>query len=204
MKNAMIAVVKTPGAASGTMTLRNACQDVAPSTCAACSISQGISRKNADSVQIEIGSVSDRYGMMSPGQVSYRPICRHRLNSGVTIEMTGKIATPSAVAAGALASAAVLTDLPPLVKWSVAILAGGGAAGLVQTATVLTRVGSTTFTGGLGNVLFATFELFGAVGTVVLAIALPFVAFALLLLLLVAAAVVVTRVARRGNAEHAA
>ncbi len=35
--------------------------------------------------------------MISPGQVSYRPIWRHRLNSGVTIEMTGKIATASAV-----------------------------------------------------------------------------------------------------------
>ena len=93
----MIAVVKTPGAASGTITLRNACHVVAPSTWAACSISQGISRKNADIVQIEIGSVSDRYGMISPSQVSYSPICRHTLNSGVTIEMTGKIATASAV-----------------------------------------------------------------------------------------------------------
>lgn len=114
------------------------------------------------------------------------------------------IATPSAVVAGTIASAAVLTDLPPVVKWSVAVLAGGGAAGLVQTATVLARVGSTTFTGGLGNVLFASFELFGAVGTVVLAIALPMVAFGLLLLLLVAAAVIVTRVARGKGAEHAA
>src|SRR5215204_1015479 len=90
MKKAMIAVVKTPGAASGTITLRNACQVVAPSTCAACSISQGISRKNADIVQIEIGRVSDRYGMISPSQVSYRPMFRQRLNSGVTIEMIGK------------------------------------------------------------------------------------------------------------------
>ena len=114
------------------------------------------------------------------------------------------IATPSAVVAGTIASAAVLTDLPPVVKWSVAVLAGGGAAGLVQTATVLARVGSTTFTGGLGNVLFASFELFGAVGTVVLAIALPMVALGLLLLLLVAAAVIVTRVARGKDAEHAA
>src|SRR4051812_17446633 len=96
MKNAMIAVVKTPGAASGTITLRNACQVVAPSTCAACSISHGISRKNADMVQIENGSVRDRYGMISPSQVSYSPICRQRLNSGVTIEITGKMATPRA------------------------------------------------------------------------------------------------------------
>ena len=50
MKNAMIAVVKTPGAASGTITLRNACQFVAPSTWAACSSSHGICWKYAASV----------------------------------------------------------------------------------------------------------------------------------------------------------
>ena len=60
VKKAMIAVVKTPGAASGTMTLRNASQLVAPSTWAACSISQGICWKNADSVQIANGRVSTR------------------------------------------------------------------------------------------------------------------------------------------------
>ena len=45
-----IIVVNTPGAASGTMTLRKACSGVAPSTWAACSRSHGISRKNALSV----------------------------------------------------------------------------------------------------------------------------------------------------------
>src|SRR3954453_19468696 len=45
-KNGRMAAVKTPGAASGTITLRKACQAVAPSTWAACSISHGISRKN--------------------------------------------------------------------------------------------------------------------------------------------------------------
>ncbi len=58
-KNVRIAAVKTPGAASGTITLRNACHEVAPSTWAACSISHGISRKNADRVQIASGSVND-------------------------------------------------------------------------------------------------------------------------------------------------
>ena len=42
-----IAAVNIPGAASGTITLRKAWNGVAPSTCAACSRSQGISRKNA-------------------------------------------------------------------------------------------------------------------------------------------------------------
>ena len=69
-KNVRIAVVNTPGAASGTMTLRNACQDVAPSTWAACSISHGICRKNADMVQIDSGSANDRNGMIRPIQVS--------------------------------------------------------------------------------------------------------------------------------------
>jgi hypothetical protein len=116
------------------------------------------------------------------------------------------LATPGAVVAGALASAAVLTDLPPVVKWTVAVIAGGGAAGLVQSATVLARVGSTTLTGGLGNVLFASFELFGAVGTVILAITLPLVAVALVLALLVAAVVLLLRFARRraGAAPRAA
>ena len=65
-----IAVVKTPGIASGTIARRKACHWVAPSTWAACSRSQGICRKKAASVQIEIGSVRDRYGMIRPIQVS--------------------------------------------------------------------------------------------------------------------------------------
>src|SRR5260221_11535320 len=49
MMKTMIAVVKIPGVASGTITLRKAWNGVAPSTSAACSNSHGISRKNADS-----------------------------------------------------------------------------------------------------------------------------------------------------------
>src|SRR3954452_14426705 len=69
-KKVRIAVVNTPGAASGTMTLRNACQAVAPSTCAACSISHGICRKKADMVQIDSGRAKTRYGTIRPIQVS--------------------------------------------------------------------------------------------------------------------------------------
>ena len=60
VKNTMIAVVNTPGAARGTITLRNASQLLAPSTWAACSISQGICWKKADRVQIDSGSVNTR------------------------------------------------------------------------------------------------------------------------------------------------
>src|SRR5689334_10700493 len=95
-KNVRIAAVNTPGAASGTITFRKACHDVAPSTWAACSISHGISRKNADSVQIASGSVNDMYGMIRPGQVLNSPSVRQRSNNGPTRATTGNIAIASA------------------------------------------------------------------------------------------------------------
>jgi len=57
---------------------------------------------------------------------------------------------------------APLWDLPPLVKWTIAIVAGGGAAALAQGASSLLRVKSTLATGGAGNVLVSTGELGGA------------------------------------------
>lgn len=85
------------------------------------------------------------------------------------------IATPTAVVAGILASASVMTDLPPLLKWSVAIVGGGVAAGAVAGSTSLLRLKSTATTAGLANPLFATVELVGSVVTSVLAIVLPLV-----------------------------
>lgn len=102
-------------------------------------------------------------------------------------------AGPAAVAAGAVASASVLTDLPPLLQWTVALVGGGTAAGIVQGATSLLRLGSTATTGGLGNPAVATAEWAAAGLVAVLAIALP-----LLALLLVGAIVFgIYRLARR-------
>ena len=83
------------------------------------------------------------------------------------------VATPAAVAAGMVASASVLTDLPPLVKWGTALILGGGTAGIVQGATVLTRLKSTAVTAGLANPLVATVELLGSIATSLLAIVIP-------------------------------
>jgi hypothetical protein len=92
------------------------------------------------------------------------------------------IATPIALIAGALVSAAVITDLPPSVKWATAIIAGGGAAGLTQAATVLLRAKSTALSGGLGNHVLASAEVGGALLVSGLALALPFAALALVVL----------------------
>src|SRR5712691_7979200 len=52
------------------------------------------------------------------------------------------IASPAAVMAGTLITASLVTDVGPFWKWSLAIIAGGGAAGLVQGTTVATHAGS--------------------------------------------------------------
>ncbi len=86
------------------------------------------------------------------------------------------VAGPMAIAAGVLATAAVMTDLPPAVRWALAIIAGGGTAGTVQALTTLARLKSTAFTGGAGNPFLATFELVGSFITAIVAIVMPLVA----------------------------
>ena len=49
------------------------------------------------------------------------------------------LATPAALVAGTVVSAAVMTDVPPMVKWTAAVIAGGGVAGLTQGATAMLR-----------------------------------------------------------------
>lgn len=94
------------------------------------------------------------------------------------------LATPAAFAAGTIVSAAVMTDLPPMVKWMAAVIAGGGAAGFTQSVTAMLRAKSTIFTGGFGNSVIATGELGGSVLLSLLALAAPLAAFAVVILLL--------------------
>jgi hypothetical protein len=94
------------------------------------------------------------------------------------------IASPAAVVAGTIITASMITDMSPFLKWTLAAIAGGGVAGLVQGTTVLTRGASTVTTGGLANPFFATIELGGAFFTSVLAIVAPIVAVVLMLALL--------------------
>jgi hypothetical protein len=83
------------------------------------------------------------------------------------------LASPATLAAGVVASAAVMTDIPPAVMWPVAIIAGGGAAGLTKGTTALLRAKSGAMTGGLANPLVSTVETVGATGFAILAIVVP-------------------------------
>jgi len=94
------------------------------------------------------------------------------------------LATPSAFVAGTVLSAAVMTDLPPMVKWTAAVIAGGGVAGITQGVTALLRSKSTVLTGGLGNPVIATAELGGALLVLLLALAAPLAALAVVIVFL--------------------
>jgi len=107
------------------------------------------------------------------------------------------IATPAALIAGTLVSAAVMADLPPLIKWTAAVIAGGGAAGITQGVTTMIRANSTVFTGGLGNPVIATGELGGAAIISLLALAVPFVALGLVILFCWFAVRTIRRLLRR-------
>ncbi len=104
------------------------------------------------------------------------------------------IATPAAVLAGILTTASLLGDFSPLSRWALAIIAGGGIAGMVQASTVALRGLSFTTTGGLANPAFSLLETLGAAGLSLFAILIPVVA-----LVLVAALIlfVLSRVLRK-------
>ena len=83
------------------------------------------------------------------------------------------IASPAAVVAGILVTASMVMDVSPFLRWTLAVIAGGGAAALVQASTVALRAKSSALTAGLGNPLVASAEWAGSVLTSLLAILVP-------------------------------
>lgn len=91
------------------------------------------------------------------------------------------VAVPVSIIAGSLVMGSVLADFSPFLKWSLSIIAGGGLAGSIQSATGLLRAGSTTTTGGLANPVISTTEAGMSITLSTLAILIPILAFALIL-----------------------
>jgi hypothetical protein len=94
------------------------------------------------------------------------------------------IASPVTLVAGIVASAAVMADLPPSVLWPVAIIGGGGIAGVTKGSAALVRAKSGLMTGGLANPVVSTAETVGATGLSLLALALPVLALVVFVVLL--------------------
>lgn len=83
---------------------------------------------------------------------------------------------PLAIFAGIILSGAVVTEFSPLIKWALALIAGGGVAGTIHAATGLIRLKSSALTGGTANPIVSTAEATGSTALSIIAIFIPLVA----------------------------
>ena len=95
------------------------------------------------------------------------------------------IAIPLATIAGTAVLVSTVADLNPLITWSLAIIAGGGTAGVIKSASSATRLTSTT-TGGIGNPVVSTAETGTSIMMSTASLFAPILAIILVLLILLA------------------
>ncbi len=114
------------------------------------------------------------------------------------------VASPAAAVAGVVASASVITGMDPYLKWTLAVIAGGGIAGSVQALTTGARGASTLTTAGFGNPIVSTVEAGGSVFYSILSLVAPLIATFLVFVFLVAAVNLVTRRRRNRHRKLAA
>ncbi|HDQ99578.1 MAG TPA: DUF4126 domain-containing protein [candidate division WOR-3 bacterium] len=105
--------------------------------------------------------------------------------------------TPAAIVAGIVVTASVVVGMDPVLRWPLAIIAGGGVAGAIQFTTSGLRRTSEYVTAGFSQPVVASVENAGAVGMSVLSLVLPAIAGGLAVLLIVLFAWVLFRTRRR-------
>lgn len=105
----------------------------------------------------------------------YIPMVDHALDA---------VAVPLSTIAGTLVAMSTFVDLSPMLSWGLALIAGGGVAGLISAGTAATRLASTVKTAGLGNPVVATVETGGAIGLSLLAWFVPVLALVAVLALM--------------------
>jgi len=113
-------------------------------------------------------------------------------------------ATPAAALAGTVVMASSLTELDPLLRWTLAAIAGGGAATTVHGLGASIRGASTAVTGGIANPLLATVETATSLFLSVLSVVVPVLAalfVVILLFLLWRFAGRILRLLRRGSPQ---
>lgn len=93
------------------------------------------------------------------------------------------VAVPLAGIAGAIIVASQLVELPQVIVWTLAIIAGGGTASLIGGTMATARAASTGTTAGLGNSVVSTTETGASILMVILSFVLPILAFVLVLVL---------------------
>lgn len=87
------------------------------------------------------------------------------------------IALPLATLAGTAVMVATVSDLSPVITWSLAIIAGGGTAAAIKGNASAARLTSTTTTVGVANPILTTVETAIAAVMAFTSIFLPILAF---------------------------
>ena len=95
------------------------------------------------------------------------------------------IALPLATLAGTAVMVATLSDLDPVITWSLAIIAGGGTAAAIKGASATGRLTSTTTTAGIGNPIISLIETATSLLFSVVSVLAPVIASILVILLLI-------------------
>ncbi len=89
------------------------------------------------------------------------------------------IAIPLAMVAGTAVMVSTVAELSPVVTWALAIIAGGGTAATIKSASGATRLTSTVSTAGTGNGLVSTVETGSSIVMSIVSIFLPILAIVL-------------------------
>ena len=93
------------------------------------------------------------------------------------------LAVPMAGIAGTLLMATAMTDLSPLLKWSLAIIAGGGAASTISATSATTRMASSVGTAGIANPIVSSIETITAFFLSAVSVLVPFFGFLMVLMI---------------------
>ncbi|MDC6367002.1 MULTISPECIES: DUF4126 domain-containing protein [Flavobacteriaceae] len=95
------------------------------------------------------------------------------------------LAVPLAAIAGTAVMVSTVTDLDPVITWSLAIIAGGGTATAIKGANAAGRLTSSATTGGVANPLVSTVETGTAVAVSTASILVPPIAAILVIIILI-------------------
>ncbi len=133
-------------------------------------------------------SVSDNFGWMISNTATFVLVVASVVEIAAYYiafidNLLDSIALPASVVAGTLLTTQFLKIDDPTLQWGLGILAGGGVAGTIQAGTSLIRLGSTKFTGGIGNGFFSTFENILSIGISLVSLWIPLLMGVLALLL---------------------
>ena len=113
------------------------------------------------------------------------------------------IALPAGAVAGIIVAASVISDMDPMLKWTLAIIAGGGAATVTGLLSNGVHQLSTAVSAGFANPVVSGAESVGTVAASVISIAMPIVGVALFVMVVVVSILIIRRFRKRKKAAPA-